>query len=113
MQVRYCWRCRADVPMLDELEFERWHVAFQRCVKSVKTYRQDHAAGLPDVPMDRLFADARTLYSEMTAAPDTHHNAIWHHRLSLLGPPCARCGKPLRTPQARFCPECWTRREPT
>jgi hypothetical protein len=76
MQVRYCWRCRADVPMLDELEFERWHVVFQRCLKSVKTYRQDHAAGLPDVPIDRLFADARALYSEMTGAPDTHHNAI-------------------------------------
>jgi len=30
-----------------------------------------------------------------------------------LGPPCASCGTPLRTPQARLCAECGASRDAT
>jgi hypothetical protein len=45
-------------------------------------------------------------YFEITGFRETNPNAIWHHRLSLFGPPCASCGKLLRTPRAKLCAAC-------
>jgi hypothetical protein len=45
-------------------------------------------------------------YHALTGFFETNLDALWHHRLSLFGPPCARCGKPLRTPQAKHCAAC-------
>lgn len=39
MRVQYCWRCAADVPMMDEREFEAWQAVFERCMRSAKSYR--------------------------------------------------------------------------
>ena len=32
---------------------------------------------------------------------DCHQNAIRHPRLSMYGPPCGVCGRPVRTPRVR------------
>lgn len=45
-------------------------------------------------------------YALFTGVVETVPNAIWHHIASMYGPPCQHCGKPLRTPQARWCPAC-------
>jgi hypothetical protein len=45
-------------------------------------------------------------YRALTGFFETNLDALWHHRLSLFGPPCARCGKPLRTPVAKHCAAC-------
>jgi hypothetical protein len=45
-------------------------------------------------------------YERITGMHETNPNAIQHHRLSLYGPPCGYCGKPLRTPHAEFCGNC-------
>ena len=51
-------------------------------------------------------------YEQITGMRETNINAVFHHRISLLGEPCLRCGKPFRTPQARFCAECGFRPAP-
>ena len=48
------------------------------------------------------------LYFRVTGLRETNINAVWHHRLSIYGPPCGWCGKPLRTPKAKLCAACWT-----
>jgi hypothetical protein len=45
-------------------------------------------------------------YQLFTGVPETNANAVWHHVASQYGPPCPHCGKPLRTPVARWCPAC-------
>lgn len=70
--------------------------------------------GLP--PVARPPADAGGLdrrlwhllagYALFTGVRETNPNAVWHHIIKLYGPPCPHCGKPLRTPVARWCPAC-------
>jgi hypothetical protein len=55
---------------------------------------------------------AHALFKEFTGLDETNPAAIWHHRLSLYGPPCETCGKPLRTLQAKLCGTCGSPREP-
>jgi hypothetical protein len=57
--------------------------------------------------------EARTRYRQITGFDEPNPVAIWHHRLSLFGPPCNVCGKPLRTPRAKLCAECGNSRSDT
>jgi hypothetical protein len=59
--------------------------------------------------IDEGFAPVRWEYERMTGMADCHHNAIMHHWIATYGPPCRVCGKPLRTPRARFCASCGER----
>lgn len=89
MQMLWCWRCRAEMPMLSEKEFEQ-----------VTSLRQ-RGADLRD-----SFGPVLAEYERITGFKETNPNAIYHHRLSLYGPPCEFCRKPLRTPQAKLCGSC-------
>ncbi|WP_131857101.1 hypothetical protein [Bosea sp. BK604] len=93
--------------MLDEDEWEDIHPLLTRWVEDVKEYRSRH----PDADLQearRHVHDPGVLqrYFELTGFRETNINAIWHHRASYFGPPCPSCGKPFRTPMARFCAEC-------
>ena len=52
------------------------------------------------------FAAALAEYNRLTGLGETNINAAMHHRVALYGAPCARCGKPFRTPRAAFCAAC-------
>ncbi len=70
--------------------------------------RDDPATGTwrrTRLPNER-FKPAFDEYERMTGFRETNVNALWHHRLSLYGPPCKKCGRLLRTVQARHCAEC-------
>lgn len=84
----YCWRCKTEIPMLDE---EEWARISPLLAKSVE----------PETRQAAL-----QLYEEMTGFRETNINAIWHHRIANYGSSCGHCGKPLRTPKAKFCAEC-------
>ena len=45
-------------------------------------------------------------YTRLTGSTETNINAFYHHVTSLYGPPCAHCGKPLRSPRAKLCGAC-------
>lgn len=61
------------------------------------------------IPTDDIGArrqGALDRYFEITGFRETEPNAIFHHRISLHGPPCEACGKPLRTSKATWCAAC-------
>lgn len=58
------------------------------------------------MPIEDRFQEIRDFYYRTTGFLESNHNAIMHHQISIYGPPCESCGKPLRTPQASFCAAC-------
>lgn len=106
MRWLWCWRCKTEMPMLDDEEFTEIASLHRLGLKSVKEYRTKTGAPLEHVPLAEHFDAMLTRYEEMTGYKETNPNAVWHHRLSLYGPPCNRCGKPLRSPNARLCGSC-------
>lgn len=79
------------MPMLDEEEFAQldWTKIFER-----------------EPALRKRLDFALNEYNRITGYHETNPNAIYHHRLSLYGPPCRVCGKPLRTPEAKLCGAC-------
>lgn len=84
----YCWRCGMDIPMLDDEDCKEIAPLLSR---------------ITDEQSKQLALD---FYFELTSFRETNINAIWHHMTCLYGPPCQECGKPLRTPKARWCAAC-------
>ena len=84
----YCWRCKQDMPMLEEHEWQQ-----------IKPYMREWGRKALDT------------FFEITGLRETNKAAIGHHRVSLYGPPCRACGKPLRTPKAKLCAACGTLRD--
>ncbi len=100
--------------MLDEAEWPEMHDALSNGIRNIQTYRVRTGANVHEATTpERLrlhYAEAVDLYERLTGVRETVPLAIWHHRLSLYGPPCPTCGKPYRTPQAKLCAACGHRR---
>jgi len=92
--------------MLTEPEWERVQPTLQSAIEQVKKIREETHCSIPEAHERATREGALKLYEELTGFHETNVNALWHHRLSIYGPPCAACGKPLRTPQARSCAAC-------
>jgi hypothetical protein len=92
--------------MLDEVEFSEMGRLYLECALKTQTVRQEQSLSLGETSLHDLFAPVRNRYEELTGVRGCHQNEIMHHRLSLYGPPCAGCGKPLRTPEAKLCGSC-------
>ena len=105
----YCWRCRMDMPMLTEDEWQRLSPLMGNMVADIRRHRQERACGLSEAT-EAAGKPALDVYEEITGFRETNVHALHHHRLGLYGPPCGKCAKPLRTPQARYCAMCDWRR---
>jgi hypothetical protein len=95
MKIQYCWRCKADVAMLDEDEFQTAQKLYSQGMSNVKVK-----------PRTEQYSLLLNYYNDLTGANETEPNAIMHHRLTLYGTACDNCGKPYRTPSASFCASC-------
>jgi len=89
-----------EVPMLDESEFATVPELYSLGMRTARKggSRQEQFKALLDH------------YNGITGFDETEPNAIMHHRISMYGPPCEACGKPYRTPQAKFCAACGHKR---
>ncbi|WP_223826753.1 hypothetical protein [Flagellimonas sp. S3867] len=96
--MKYCWRCKMEVPMLDEKEFV---IASNLYSKGIRTLNKDRQLG---------FKDLLDYYNNLTGFGETEPNAIMHHSLQQIGPDCENCGKPYRTPKAKMCVACGNKR---
>jgi hypothetical protein len=103
MKVSWCWRCERDVPMLDEAEYARVAALY---FEPLRRFKLSGEEGGPEP----VLAPARAEYARLTGLPENDVKVLLHHRLSLYGPPCTACGKPLRSPRARHCAACGARR---
>ncbi|HXN49927.1 MAG TPA: hypothetical protein VN893_24965 [Bryobacteraceae bacterium] len=96
MKLLWCWRCKMEIPMLDEDEYKL----------VMSKYGSKGTGGSRDEIIERFHGPVLREYERITGFHETKPNAVHHHRLSLYGPPCSNCGKPLRSPKARFCAAC-------
>jgi hypothetical protein len=106
MKVMWCWRCKMNVPMLDEEEFAVVERLYSEGWSNRKEFYLRHNILPSKCPINEFFLPVRDAYEQMTGLKESNHNAIMHHRIALYGLPCERCGKPLRTPRAKFCAAC-------
>ena len=106
MQRLWCWRCKCDMPMLDEQEYAEVTALFRGGMRNLKNARAETEEALKSVPLSEHFGAMLKRYEAITGFRETNPNAVMHHRLSLYGPLCERCGKPLRTPKAKLCGSC-------
>jgi len=94
--------------MLDDEEFTHINHLYRDCFQNMSRYRAERRRQGEVPSIDDAFAPVRNEYERMTGMSNCHQNAILHHQISIYGPPCSVCGKPLRTPRARFCAACGT-----
>lgn len=94
MKIRYCWRCRMEVPMLEGEEGVLASKLYAEGFKTPKSERQERFKKLLDY------------YNDLTGFGETEPNAIMHHFADMYGPDCEKCGKPYRTDKASFCAAC-------
>ncbi|CAL2094443.1 hypothetical protein [Tenacibaculum sp. 190524A05c] len=98
MEIKNCWRCKMEVPMLNKEEFEIASALYQKGFRVLKKDRQER------------FKELLDYYNNLTGFKETEPNAIMHHSLEQIGPDCEKCGKPYRTPKAKLCAACGNKR---
>lgn len=100
MKNLWCWRCKMEVPMLDDDEY----------LIAYNLYREAFDVNKSGIPLKQRFKPLLEYYKEVSGFEETIPNAIMHHKISMYGPPCEKCGKPYRTPKASFCAACGNKR---
>jgi hypothetical protein len=92
--------------MLDEDEFAVIGDLYSQALGQVQKFREQQDTTLSETPVDFIFAPVKEKYKELTGVNEDNHVAIMHHRMSMYGPECKYCGKPLRTAKASVCAGC-------
>jgi hypothetical protein len=94
------------VPMFDEDEFQSIRDAYQIGTLGLKASLQLEARPFEEGDKDVILSEVAPRYRTITGLSSEVPQDVLKHRLSLVGPPCEKCGKELRTPLAKKCVEC-------
>ena len=91
--------------MLDESE---WKIIAPLLfnVEHLKRFAEGHFVSVAEARNNALGLSALAKYEELTSHRE-RCLVVRHHRVAMYGPPCKKCGKPLRTFKARLCAACW------
>ena len=89
--------------MLDDAEFASIADLYRAGFKATKEFRQRWGIPLEGATVEQRLQPVSLRYEELTGVRSCPPGTVMHHRLSLYGPPCKQCGKPLRSPQAKLC----------
>lgn len=92
--------------MLDEEEWAQVRPLLSRVLRDIKDYRERTGESVDLATKQGFERPPLERYEQLTGFRETNINALWHHRLADIGPPCEACAKPMRTHRARFCAEC-------
>jgi hypothetical protein len=115
VRVMYCWRCGLDVAMLNEEEFLIIEELYAKAVRAIKAYGRTRdpdmdVSTLNDRTTAFILEQYRPILEEYRRITGQQHLTqpadLMHHRISIYGPDCSHCGKPLRTPRATYCAAC-------
>jgi hypothetical protein len=107
VKIMYCWRCCTDVPMLDETEFAVVEALYFQAVTTIKANARLQDAGIRAEFIMQQYQPVLEAYRRITGQDHTTHPSdLMHHRIAKYGPICVQCGKPLRTPKAKYCAAC-------
>lgn len=96
--------------MMDETEFAEVHSAYTEAIRKMKSYRARSDATIAQAEA-KFHPPVWALYRRLAAntgteAPPVQLDHLMKHRLADYGPPCTKCGLPLRTPEAKLCAAC-------
>lgn len=107
MKIQWCWKCKKDVPMLDERE---WAEALALHLKAVRYHKRAVETEAENDIAEHRRADValRECLNQLTHEMNEYPYACMNHahRVAARGDPCPNCGQALRTPAARQCFEC-------
>ncbi|WP_291134350.1 hypothetical protein [Flavobacterium sp. UBA7663] len=110
MENKFCWRCNGEVKMLNDEEFElcrnAWFHGKQVVDSELKKRNIENYIWLEEIETFEQYRYLLEMYQIITGEYEPNPLAIMHHQISQFGKDCPNCGKPFRTPKARYCASC-------
>ncbi len=82
MRLLWCWRCKREMPMLDEAEFALASSLFHDAMNSAKEVRKNTGVPIPHESVQVCFRPVLDYYERVTGYKETNHDAVMHHRIS-------------------------------
>ncbi|WP_428232715.1 hypothetical protein [Flavobacterium sp.] len=110
MESKYCWRCKMNVNMLTDEEFNLCREAMFKgkiiVEQELKRRNVKKHIWINEIKTFEKFRYFLEMYKLITGEIETNPNAIFHHQINQYGKDCPVCSKPYRTPLARYCVNC-------
>lgn len=80
--------------MLEEQEWKMVVPHLTNALEQIMRYREEHGVSLAEAREKGYGQQAMRVYEMLTGHQASCADALWHHRISIYGPPCSACGKP-------------------